>query len=218
MRKLLLAVMMALAAAAHVGRCAGEAAKARYWLPYWGCTDKAALEAMAESATDDEKRVVLKFHLDLAENGDPATWPELTKRVHAAAMAVNPEFAGGERERRIVKQYARNTNQAGKWTRDLVEYSKTYPCSYDYHVGMLDRTEWGWSVVCGNIMAYSYPPDEVMAGIDYLVRQGIALDRTDAEMRDLLRRLNRVFSALLVKDRAWEQIVAQIRTLLETYD
>lgn len=217
MRKLLLAVMMALAAA-HVGRCAGEAAKARYWLPYWGCTDKAALEAMAESATDDEKRVVLKFHLDLAENGDPATWPELTKRVHAAAMAVNPEFAGGERERRIVKQYARNTNQAGKWTRDLVEYSKTYPCSYDYHVGMLDRTEWGWVVVTDNILKYEYLKDEVMTGLDYIVRQGIALEKPDAYMRDLFKRLNRVYSAMLIRDRSWEPIVAQIRTLLETYD
>lgn len=217
MRKFLVVVAVALAAA-QAGRCAEESGKPAYWLPYWGCTDKEALAAMEKTATDDVKKTVFKFHADLAENGAPSTWSELETRIDAAARAVNPEFADGEGARRIVKQYARNTNQNGKWTRDLIAYSKRHPCSYDFHVAQLDNSEWGWVVVTDNILKYEYLKDEVMTGLDYIVRQGIALEKPDAYMRDLFKRLNRVYSAMLVRDRSWETIVAQIRTLLETYD
>ena len=83
---------------------------------------------------------------------------------------------------------------------------------------MMDKTEWGYQTVADCLLKYGYVANDVIRAVDYLNRQAIALNKPDAEVLDLLKKLNRVFSARLIEDKeAWGGVVAQIRTMMETY-
>jgi len=68
-------------------------------------------------------------------------------------------------------------------------------------------------------MKYSYDINLSTQAIDYLNQQAIALDKSDAEVLDLLKKLNRTFSCRLTaaKDDPWALVVAKVRTMMETY-
>ena len=100
----------------------------------------------------------------------------------------------------------------------IKQYCINNPCSYDLHIALADNTDWGYQTVANYLLKYSYSANYVIRAVDYLNRQAIALNKPDAEVLDLLKKLNRVFSARLIEDKeVWGGVVAQIRTMMETY-
>jgi hypothetical protein len=100
----------------------------------------------------------------------------------------------------------------------IKQYCINNPSSYDLHIALADNTDWGYQTATNCLLKYSYSAKYVIWVVDYLNRQAIALNKPDAEVLDLLKKLNRVFSARLIEDKeAWGGVVAQIRTMMETY-
>ena len=100
----------------------------------------------------------------------------------------------------------------------IKQYCINNPSSYDLHIALADNTDWGYQAVADCLLKYSYPANYVIQAVNYLNRQAIALGKSDAEVLDLLKKLNRIFSARLIEDKeAWGGVVAQIRTMMETY-
>ncbi len=191
-----------------------EPAAAEFKWPGWGCTDVDVLQEQLALAPDNSFKIVLTYHLDFAQNGVPVTFADACARIETAINAVNAETSADQKST-LKKQYATCT---GKFTPELIAYCKANPSSYDIHVAIYDKTEWGYVTVSESLMRYTVSPNYALRAVEYLNRQAIALDKSDAEVLGLLKKLNRTFSALLTKDQAaWEKVVAQVRTLMETY-
>ena len=61
------------------------------------------------------------------------------------------------------------------------------------------------------------PQDRILASIKYLQNKSIVLGN-DEEMKDILKKLNRIYTVNLGSDKAfWEPIVATVRLALSTY-
>ena len=183
--------------------------------PGWGCKDVTLLQEQLALAPDDCMKMTITYHLDFASNGQPATFVDACTRIEAAINAVKPGTAEDTRLS-IMKQFASCT---GQFKADLIAYCKDNPSSYDLHIALADNTDWGYQTATNCLLKYSYPANHVIRAVDYLNRQAIALGKDDAEVLDLLKKLNRVFSGKLtgVEDDPWGTVVAKIRTLMETY-
>jgi len=206
MKKLILTLaIMAMAAIAQ---------EQTYKFPGWDCKDVTLLRQQLELAPIDYYKIILTYHIDFASNGQPATFVDACTRIDAAINVIKPEMPEGQKiESR--KTYAYCT---GQFLPELIAYCKDNPSSYDFYVAMMDKTEWGYQTVADCLLKYSYSAEYVIQVVDYLNRQAIALGKDDAEVLDLLKKLNRVFSANLIKDKeVWGGVVAQIRTMMETY-
>lgn len=190
---------------------AGEAATFSY--PGWGCKDVALLQEQLALAPDNFK-VLLTYQLDYVQNGAPGTFAEALQRIDEVFDSVDAEIKE-EHKLRMRKQFLRFS---GKFAPELIAFCKANPDSYDFHIGLRDKTGWGFQVVSEGLLKYRFSAEQAMMGVIYLNQQAIALEKDDGEMLSLWRKLNRMFSALLLEDETWEKVVAQVRTLMETYE
>ena len=182
--------------------------------PGWDCKDVALLQQQLELAPDDYRKIILTSLIDFASNGQPATFADAYTRIDAAINAINPEIPEGQKLS-LRKNYAHYT---GQFLPELIAYCKDNPSSDDLYIALADNTEWGYQTATNCLLKYGYGARYVIRAIDYLNRQAIALGKDDAEVLDLLKNLNRVFSARLIEDKeVWGGVVAQIRTMMETY-
>ena len=208
MKKLVIA--LAIMAIAAITAIAQEAFK----FPGWNCRDVAVLQHQLALAPGDWEKINMTYMIDFASNGEPATFANACTRIDAAIDAISPRTAEDTRLS-IRKQFAYCT---GQFKAELIAYCQANPNEYDFHVAMTDQTDWGYQTVADCLLKYQYSAGYVIRAINYLNRQAIALDKDDAEVLDLLKKLNRVFSARLIEDKeAWGGVVAQIRTMMETY-
>ena len=175
----------------------------------------AVLQQQLALAPSDYYKVVISYRIDFLQNGEPTTFSEACARIDTVINAVNPKYYD-DGKLNLKKQYG---FFAGKFQLERLAYCQANPSSYDFHIAIRDKTEWGFQAIANCLLNYKYSPTQAIQGIDYLNRQAIALDKSDAEVLALLKKLNRVFSALLTTDQAaWEKVVAQVRTLMETYE
>ena len=180
--------------------------------PGWQSTDVAAYQEALDTAQDAYQLRVSTYMLALAEN-PPASFDEAKATITAALQGLD---RSDEWVTESVKQYCYCTR---KFSEEVVAFAKANPSCYDYNFAIHEKSEWGFQTMSEVLLKSEFNMPEAMRGVDYLVRQGIELDKDDAEMLALLRKLNRVYSAKLVKDKEkWSPIVAQIRTLMETYE
>ena len=204
MKKLVIALAIIATIAVHA---------AEFQWPGWNCKDVALLQEQLELAPTEGWKMTISIVLAVAQN-KPADFAAACTVIDNAITALKPDATDAERIMRK-KQYAYST---GQWADELVAYCKDNPSSYDFYIARQDKTEWGYQTVADCLLKYSYPAEYVIRAVDYLNRQAIALGKDDAEVLDLLKKLNRVFSANLIKDKeVWGGVVAQIRTMMETY-
>lgn len=206
MKKLILTLaIMAMAAIAQ---------EQTYKFPGWDCKDMAVIQQQTALAPDNYSKLDMAILTDFAQNGTPETIEAAFTRVNAVTSAINPDYPDAFKIN-YTKQFAR-------WLKidaaAIKQYCISNPSSYDLHIALADNTDWGYHTVADCLLKYRYSAGYVIRAIDYLNRQAIALGKTDAEVLDLLKKLNRVFSARLIEDKeAWGGVVAQIRTMMETY-
>ena len=206
MKKLVIALaIMAMAAIAQ---------EQTFKFPGWACRDVELLNQQLTLATDSWQKFSMTYMIDFASNGEPATFANACTRIDAAIDAISPGTAEDTRLS-IRKQFARCTEQ---FKAELIAYCQANPNEYDLHIALADNTDWGYQTAATCLLKYGYGANHVIRSVDYLNRQAIALGKDDAEVLDLLKKLNRVFSANLIKDKeVWGGVVAQIRTMMETY-
>jgi len=206
MKKLVMALaIMAIAAIAQ---------EQAFRFPGWKCKDAALIEQQLALAPYEGMKVVLTYMLDFATNGAPATFAEMRTRIDTAIDTVNPDFPADRRPHQI-KQCALCT---GQFYPELVAYCQANPCAYNFHVGLKDKTEWGWEVVGDCLLKYHYSPSNALRAINYLNTQAIALGKPNPEVFKLLSDLNKKYTGLLIKDKEkWGDVVAHVRTLMEVY-
>ena len=208
--------MMGLVAVLVLGSAWGEEPAATgFKFPGWKCSDAEVLQAQLALAPDDGMKIMLTYMIDFAQNGVPATFADACSRIDAAINVIKPEMPEGQKIE-LRKTYAYCT---GQFLPELIAYCKDNPSSYDFYIARKDKTEWGYQTVADYLLKYSYPAESVIRAVDYLNRQAIALGKDDAEVLGLLKKLNRVFSALLdpLQPSDWDKVVSKVRTLMDTY-
>ena len=204
MKKLVITLAIIAAVAVHA---------AEFHFPGWGCTDVTMLQQQLELAPTEEWKMITAVVLACAQN-TPADFAAACTVIDNAVTALKPEATDAEKLWRK-KQYAYFT---GQFKADLIAYCQANPSEYDLHVAMQDKTEWGYQTVADCLLKYQYRPKYAIDAVNYLNKQAIALDKDDAEVLDLLKKLNRIFSARLIEDKeVWGGVVAQIRTVMELY-
>ena len=206
MKKLILTLaIMAMAAIAQ---------EQTYKFPGWDCKDMAVIQQQTALAPDAYSKLSMAILTDFAQNGTPETIEAAYTRVDAVISAINPDYPDASKIN-YTKQLAKSFKMDAA---AIKQYCINSPSSYDLHIALADNTDWGYQTVADCLLKYSYSANYVIRAINYLNRQAIALGKDDAEVLDLLKKLNRVFSANLIKDKeVWGGVVAQIRTMMETY-
>jgi hypothetical protein len=207
MKKLILTLaIMAMAAIAQ---------EQTYKFPGWDCKDMAVIQQQTALAPDDYSKLSMAILTDFAQNGTPETIEAAYTRVDAVISAINPDYPDASKIN-YTKQLAKGLKMDAA---DIKQYCINSPSSYDLHIALADNTDWGYQTVADCLLKYRYSARYVIRAVDYLNRQAIALDKDDAEVLDLFKRLNRFFSGRLtgVEDDPWGTVVAKIRTLMETY-
>ena len=203
MKKLILTLaIMAMAAIAQ---------EQTYKFPGWDCKDMAVIQQQTALAPDAYSKRDMAILTDFAQNGTPETIEAAYTRVDAVISAISLDVSKINSTKRLAKGLKMDAAA-------IKQYCINNPSSYDLHIALADNTDWGYQTVANCLLKYSYSANCVIRAINYLNRQAIALGKDDAEVLDLLKKLNRVFSANLIKDKeVWGGVVAQIRTMMETY-
>lgn len=174
----------------------------------------AVLQQQLALAPGDYYKIYISYRIDFLQNGEPTTFSDACARIDTAINAVNPSYYD-DGKLNLKKQYGFFD---GKFMPERLAYCQANPSSYDFHIAVRQNTEWGFQTVSDCLLKYPYPASYVLNGVEYLNKQAIALGKTDDEVLDLLKKLNRVYSAKLIQDKeAWGGVVAQIRTLMEAY-
>ena len=205
MKKLILALaIVAMAAIAQ---------EQTFKFPGWDCKDMAVIQQQTALAPDDYK-VSMAMLTDFAQNGTPETIEAVYTRVDAVISAINPDYSDAAKIN-YTKQFAKRLKMDAA---AIKQYCINNPSSRDLYIALADNTDWGYQRGADCLLKYQYRPKYVIDAVIYLNKQAIALGKEDAEVLDLLKKLNRVFSANLIKDKeVWGGVVAQIRTMMETY-
>ena len=193
-----------------------EGGAAEFAWPGWKCRDVALIQAQRALAPETKGyRFYLAYMEDFAANGEPADLAEAAVRIQAAVRGVDPEISD-DYISSLIKQYAVCN---GVFFESLPAFCQAYPGGYDFHVARNLHGDWAFGIIERDLLQSKRKASDVMRGVDYLIKEGIALEKSDEEMELLLKRLNRVYSALLADDaEVWEKVVAKIRTLIETYE
>jgi hypothetical protein len=209
MKKLVLTLaIMAMAAITAIAQ------EQTYKFPGWDCKDMAVIQQQTALAPDDYSKIYMAILTDFAQNGTPETIEAAFTRIDGVISAMQPNYLLNVKLI-FVKQWAKATKVEDA---TIKQYCINNPSSYDLHIALADNTDWGYQTVADCLLKYRCFAGHVIRAVDYLNRQAIALGKSDEEVLDLLKKLNRIFSAQLIEDKeAWGGVVAQIRTMMETY-
>ena len=210
MKKLVIALaIMATAAIAQ---------EATYKHPGWMCRDLAILNQQLELAVENHQKASLWAMIDFVQNGEPSNFNEACTKISNAILAQWPEC-----EAALIldnqKHYGRFVPE---YREELALYAVANPSPYDLYLVIMGydfAPEWGYDRVAECLVSNTgLNPEHVLRGLAYLNKTSLLLNKPDQEVHDLFKRLNRAFSARLIDNKErWGGVVAQIRTIMETY-
>ena len=127
-----------------------------------------------------------------------------------------PEASKADLVRTKTKQYLLAKKL---WTAELLAYSKANPNNYDIHIVYLDKNSvWARDRLVELAMEIKLSPTQILNVLSELVAANINGEITDANMRELLRKMDLRYTDLLSSNKdKWSEVVAKIRTLLDRY-
>lgn len=202
-------ILMLLAVLGVMAVFAAEGEKV-WKFPGWRVSDVAVWQEAVDTAERADHLQKSTYMLAIAQN-PPASFEEAKAAITAALQALDCDEA---KILEKIKQYGCCTRN---FLKETIAFAKANPCSYDFYLALLDDTDWGFDYMSEAFLKNKYSVADAKRGVDYLVRQAIQLDKDDAEMLALLRKLNRVFTALVAEDKEWENVVALVRSQILTY-
>lgn len=171
------------------------------------------------NAKNDLQRADSQAMLDICAGEDPQSFAEILQRVNAAYAKHN--VRNSQLSVRKACQIAYFFYQ-GKFVADAFKAAKADNNIFVYYIASKYKSALGLSdEACFDIYEDAllrHHFNAVMAKrvIDSLLRIAPGID--EAKVKTSLKKLNRLYSPYLIKDKAaWEPVVATIRTALETY-
>jgi len=167
----------------------------------------------------------LQVKIALAKLGTPKTFAEFKAAVQAGADAVKTFPSDVSKQNFVDDQIAGK----GRWwykcalMKDAYAYVKTlnkpsclrhFVIWYDSRLGLAEEDLYAQTMTV--VTKCSLSSVAAMRAVSQIVKLGAVMD--EATIKADLKKLNRLYSPYLIKDKAaWEPVVATIRTALETY-
>ena len=173
------------------------------------------------AATSDLQRGDEQANIDIYGGDDPQSFDEIVTRTKAAFAKhnyVNDKYAISKACQIACWSYN------GKFGVDAYKVAKADNNFFVYYLARTHRQALGltddecfdiYSVALLRVGAF-LSIDDVRSAVDDLIKLAPTVD--EAKAKTTLKKLNRLYSPRLIKDKAtWEPVVAMIRTALDTY-
>ena len=207
MKKLVIALAIIATIAVHA---------AEFQWPGWNCKDVALLQQQLLLAPGTGYKIIISYLLVFAES-PPATFQDA-----AAVIAdVTADIITENVKHTQIYHVKRYTSSIDKWLDDLAIYCLANPTSYDVYVaqrGKLAGKPWAREMLTDRLRNHNLSLSVIPVAINLLIEYNIAGEVTNEEMKDILQKLNlRYTNQLAVNKEQWAPVVAQIRTIMETY-
>lgn len=173
------------------------------------------------AATNDLQRGDEQANIDIYGGDDPQSFDEIVTRTKAAFAKhnyVNDKYAISKACQIACWSYN------GKFGADAYKVAKADNNFFVYYLARTHRQALGLTDdECFDIYSAALlrdgaflSMDDVRSAVDDLIKLAPMVDETKA--KTTLKKLNRLYSPRLIKDKAsWEPVVAMIRTALDTY-
>ena len=173
------------------------------------------------AATNDLQRGDAQANIDINGGDDPQSFDEIVTRTKAAFAKhnyVNDKYAISKACQIACWSYN------GKFGVDAYKVAKADNNFFVYYLARTHRQALGLTDdECFDIYSVALlrdgaflSIDDVRSAVDDLIKLAPTVD--EAKAKTTLKKLNRLYSPRLIKDKAtWEPVVAMIRTALDTY-
>ncbi len=173
------------------------------------------------AATSDLQRGDEQANIDIYGGDDPQSFDEIVTRTKAAFAKhnyVNDKYAISKACQIACWSYN------GKFGADAYKVAKADNNFFVYYLARTHRQALGLTDdECFDIYSAALlrdgaflSMDDVRSAVDDLIKLAPMVD--EAKAKTTLKKLNRLYSPRLIKDKAsWEPVVAMIRTALDTY-
>ena len=173
------------------------------------------------AATNDLQRGDEQANIDIYGGDDPQSFDEIVTRTKAAFAKhnyVNDKYAISKACQIACWSYN------GKFGADAYKVAKADNNFFVYYLARTHRQALGLTDdECFDIYSAALlrdgaflSMDDVRSAVDDLIKLAPMVD--EAKAKTTLKKLNRLYSPRLIKDKAtWEPVVAMIRTALDTY-
>ena len=173
------------------------------------------------AATSDLQRGDEQANIDIYGGDDPQSFDEIVTRTKAAFAKhnyVNDKYAISKACQIACWSYN------GKFGVDAYKVAKADNNFFVYYLARTHRQALGLTDdECFDIYSAALlrdgaflSMDDVRSAVDDLIKLAPTVD--EAKAKTTLKKLNRLYSPRLIKDKAtWEPVVAMIRTALDTY-
>ena len=173
------------------------------------------------AATNDLQRGDEQANIDIYGGDDPQSFDEIVTRTKAAFAKhnyVNDKYAISKACQIACWSYN------GKFGADAYKVARADNNFFVYYLARTHRQALGLTDdECFDIYSAALlrdgaflSMDDVRSAVDDLIKLAPMVD--EAKAKTTLKKLNRLYSPRLIKDKAsWEPVVAMIRTALDTY-
>ena len=195
---------------------------ADYQFPGWRCNDAAKFQASIASAPKLSFKCRDAVMLRMIQK-PVNSFAEFSALVDATV----DEFKGNADPQQVsdikISLKKQITYIKNLWITDAWKFCQMNPTHFDENfvlsksseIGMTNSQAYTW--LMDRILKKNYQNHKIAAKIIEKIID-LAPSMTNIDVKDDLKKLNRKFSPMLIKDKAkWEPIVAMIRTALETY-
>lgn len=198
-----------------VGFFALTVTAADWTFPGWKCTDTVKLQSALDTAQQPYQKAMCAILLKQAQT-PPASFAALAAQIDEVGVtyALTPAQVIGFKKQFPYCQ--------GQFTEDAWNFCKTNPTSYDLYYLNRDGSKLGYTnaqlyaVLLDKLLTGNYNASLTKSTVGKLIDLAVAADVATAKAD--LQKLNRKLSKnLLVDKTAWEPVIAQIRTTIETY-
>lgn len=191
------------------------ATESAYVFPGWKCTDVAKIQAALDSAPLPVQKAMCTILLKQAQT-PPANFAALAAQIDevGAQYALSPAQVTS-----FKKQYP---YCQGQFIEEAWVFCKANPTEYDLYYLTRDGNKLGYTpaqlytLMLERLLAGNFNAALTKTTIGKLIDLAVAADipTTKADLQKLNRKLSK---NLLVDKAAWEPVIAQIRTTIETY-
>ena len=171
------------------------------------------------AATNDLQRGDAQANIDINGGDDPQSFDEIVTRTKAAFAKhnyVNDKYAISKACQIACWSYN------GKFVADAYKAAKADNNFFVYYLARTHRQALGltddecFDIYSAALLRGGLGIDGVRSAVDALIKLAPMVDETKA--KTTLKKLNRLYSPRLIKDKAsWEPVVAMLRTALDTY-
>lgn len=188
---------------------------ADWTFPGWKCTDAVKLQSALDTAQQPYQKAMCAILLKQAQT-PPANFAALAAQIDEVGVthALTPTQVIG-----FKKQFPYCQNQ---FIEDAWTFCKANPTSYDLYYLNRDGSKLGYTsaqlyaILLDKLLTENYNASLTKSAVGKLIDLAVAADIATAKAD--LQKLNRKLSKnLLVDKTAWEPVIAQIRTTIETY-